>query len=196
LRAAGALIMISICPILGNERSVMSPDRLLLETSKFRVYERQYASGAGTHRKPIVVHPGAICVLPLLDDGRLVLIRNHRVAVDEELIELPAGTLEPGEEPLETARRELREETGYRASSWQFLTTFWMSPGILQERMHLFLATGLVAGAPALDQGERIRTLIVDWEEALRWVRDGEIQDAKTIAGLLFYRAFHEEHTC
>ncbi len=129
-------------------------------------------------------------MLPLLDDGRVVLIRNCRVAVDETLVELPAGTLDPGEEPLETARRELAEETGYRAGAMELLAVFYSSPGILDERMHLFLATGLARGEPDLQGGEQIEPLIVPWREAMEMVRSGAIRDAKTLAGLLYYDVF------
>jgi ADP-ribose pyrophosphatase len=116
-----------------------------------------------------------------------VLIRNYRIAVDEELLELPAGTIDPGEDPLETARRELAEETGYRAENFRRLTEFWVSPGILSERMHLFLATGLQPGAAALEKGEQIQTLVVAWDEALAMIDQQKIRDAKTLAGLLYY---------
>ena len=88
-------------------------------------------------------------ILPLRAPDRVLLIRNHRWAVDETLVELPAGTLEPGEDPLETARRELLEETGYRAQLLRFVHAFWMSPGILQERMHLFAGRAGDAGRGA-----------------------------------------------
>ena len=167
----------------------MRPEpELLLATSRFRVVRHVERLADGTeHVRETVVHPGAVAVLPLLDDGRVCLIRNYRVAVDEELIELPAGTIDAGEDPLETARRELAEETGYRAARFERLHEFWISPGILNERMHLFLATGLTAGAPALQAGERIHTLLVEWDEALAMVADRRIRDAKTLLGLLYY---------
>lgn len=134
-------------------------------------------------------HPGAVTVLPLLEDGRVCLVRNYRVAVDQTLIELPAGVVEPGEDPAETARRELAEETGYRAAVIELLAVFYMSPGILDEKMYLYLATSLRPGATALEPGEDIQPLLTTWEEALEMARDGRIQDAKTLTGLLFYEA-------
>ena len=115
------------------------------------------------------------------------MIRNYRIAVDEELLELPAGTIDPGEDPLQTARRELAEETGFRAENFCRLTEFWVSPGILSERMHLFLATGLQPGNAALEKGEQIQNVIVGWEEALALIDQQKIRDAKTLAGLLYY---------
>ncbi len=167
----------------------MRPEpELLLTTPRFRVVRHIQRLVDGTlHPRETVVHPGAVAVLPLLDDGRICLIRNYRIAVDEELIELPAGTINPGEDPLETARRELAEETGYQAARFERLHEFWISPGILNERMHLMLATGLQAGPAALEQGEQIQTLLVEWEEALAMVADRRIRDAKTLFGLLYY---------
>lgn len=165
----------------------MEHDRLLIETPKFAVYERAYHTPQGMHSKPIVVHPGAVCILAWYDEASIVLIRNVRVAVGQELIELPAGTLEPGEDPRSTAHRELREETGFRARSLAKLHEFWMSPGILNERMHFYVATDLTRCEQSLDAGEQIRPLIVPWNQALRMVDNGEIQDAKTLVGLLLY---------
>ena len=165
-----------------------SVPKTLLETSRFKVVEvARVARDGSTRTRAVVRHPGAVTILPLTDDGRVCLIHNFRVAVGQTLIELPAGTLDPQEEPLAAARRELAEETGYRAGHWQHLRSFFLSPGILDERMHLFLATGLVAGDPAREPGEEIETLLTPWDEALRWIATGDIQDAKTIAGLLLY---------
>jgi ADP-ribose pyrophosphatase len=162
---------------------------VLLEAKVFRVvYREQVTADGRRHPRQIVHHPGAVVLLPLLDDGRVVLIRNCRIAVGEALIELPAGTLDPGEEPLEAARRELAEETGYRARSLKLLTIFYSSPGILDERVHLFLATGLMPGPRDLQGGEEIETLVVAWKEALEMVRSGAIRDAKTLVGLLYYQ--------
>lgn len=169
---------------------VMAADKLLLKTSKFLVYERTVELDAQRSVRPVIDHPGAVCILPLFDDRRVLLIRNYRVAVKQELIELPAGTLEPGEAPLITAQRELQEETGYRAQSLRPLLEFWMSPGILCERLHLFLATGLAPGKQSLDEGEQIRPMIVSWKDAIDMVRRGDIQDAKTLVALMHFDQF------
>ena len=161
----------------------------LLETRRFRVERVRHRHGDGTQRqREVVRHPGAVTILPLVDAGHVCLIRNHRVAVGQTLIELPAGTRDrPGEPSIETARRELLEETGYRAGQLKPLHAFYLSPGILDERMALFLATELVAGPAEREPGEEIENLITPWETALEMVVDGRIQDAKTIAGLLLY---------
>jgi ADP-ribose pyrophosphatase len=137
--------------------------------------------------REFVQHPGAVVLVPVVDNEHVCLIRNFRGAVGQVLIELPAGTLEPDEPPLKTAARELREETGYVAERLQELATFYMSPGILNERMHLVLATGLTPGDPDREDNEEIENLIVSWAEALQMALDGRIHDAKSLVGLLMY---------
>ncbi len=160
---------------------------VLLTAAKFRVMRETITTGAGREKtRDIVRHPGACVILPLLDDGRVCLIRNWRVAVGKTLIELPAGTLEPPEPPQVTAERELIEETGYRAQKIEFLHAFFLSPGILDERMHLYLATGLTAGQPAREEGEEIENLLVPFADAIQMIFRGEIEDAKTMVGLLW----------
>src|SRR5690606_11394583 len=111
-----------------------SPE-ILLKARKFQVERRLQTDASGTHHiREIVVHPGAVTIVPILPDGRVCMIRNFRVAVGETLLELPAGTLEPNEDPAITAVRELTEETGYRAGRVEPLCDFYMSPGILNER--------------------------------------------------------------
>lgn len=169
-----------------NEHDTEKAD-VLLETSRFRVERIGHGSGDQRRVREIVRHPGAVAIVPVVDDDHICLIRNHRVAVGRELIEIPAGTLEPGEEPLETAVRELQEETGYRADDMSALHSFFLSPGILDERMHLFVARKLTAGPPAREPGELIENLVVTNREAIDMVRRGEIEDAKTIVGLAIY---------
>lgn len=164
-----------------------SSEELLLAGSRFRVVRITQPTDRGPRPREIVRHPGAVTILPLLDDGRVCLIRNYRPAVGHTLIELPAGTLEPNESPQETAYRELLEETGYRAASLAPLGEFFLSPGILDERMHLYVATGLTAGAAEREPGEIIENLPVSWDDALAMVEGGEIEDAKTLVALLRY---------
>jgi ADP-ribose pyrophosphatase len=166
------------------------PD-ILFQAKRFRVERVVQVTPDGVeHVREIVRHPGAVVILPLLEDGRIVLIRNFRVAVNETLIELPAGTLDHSEDARLTAMRELAEETGYRAGKMEHLLTFCMSPGILDEQMHLFLATDLTAGEMALEQGEDIQTFLCNWDEATKMVCRGEIRDAKSLVGLLYYQRF------
>src|SRR5258707_649920 len=144
---------------------------ILLEASKFRGVRETIASPGGKIKtREIIRHPGACVIVPLLDDGRVCLIRNWRIAVGQTLIELPAGTLEPPEPPELTAERELIEETGYRAKKIQFLHAFFLSPGILDEKMHLYLASGLTAGETAREEGEEIENWLVPWDEAVAMI--------------------------
>lgn len=157
-----------------------------MTTQRFDVVKvtRQLANGQ-TKSREVVRHPGSVVILPQLDDGRVCLIRNHRVAVGRTLVELPAGTLEPDEAPALCAARELTEETGFQAAQLEHVISFFAAPGILDELMHLYLATDLTAGTPCREDGEEIENLVVSWEDALSLIDDGTIQDAKTILGLL-----------
>jgi ADP-ribose diphosphatase len=161
----------------------------LLDARRFQVVKQTVTRPDGrTASVSYVVHPGSVAILPLVDDTHLCLIRNRRLTVGQTIIEVPAGTREPGEPPLETARRELEEETGYRASKWEELIQFYASPGILSERMHVYVARGLTAGEPRREANEEIENLVVSWDEALAMVDRGEIVDGKTIIALLTYR--------
>lgn len=163
------------------------PERLL-ETAVFYVERIRYSTQAGGERtRSVVRHPGAVAIVPMVDAEHVCLIRNFRPSVNRTLIEIPAGTLEPGESVEQTARRELIEETGYQAERWRPLHAMFLSPGILDERMHLFLAEGLREVGAAREPGEEIENLIVPFNEALQMVYRGEIEDAKTIVGLLLY---------
>jgi ADP-ribose pyrophosphatase len=161
---------------------------LLLEAKRFRVLRmhRQLEGGA-VHDYDVVMHPGSVVVVPMLADNRVCLIRNYRIAIGETLLELPAGTLDRAEDPAATAARELEEETGYRAAKIEKLCEFFVSPGILNERMHLFLATELTPGPTAREAGEEIENEIVAWEDAMRLLDAGQIRDAKSLVGLLYY---------
>ena len=142
-------------------------------------------------RREVVVHPGAVVVLPFLPDGRVMLIKNRRYTVGQILIELPAGTMERNEDPINCAGRELLEETGYVAGRLKPLVHFYASPGILTERLYAYAAYDLERGATALEEGEEIELMPVDWDGVIDLLRHGEIQDAKTIATLLTYDRFY-----
>lgn len=171
--------------VSGADGAVPGP-HVLLAAQRFRV-EAVYRTDAAGHirQREVVRHPGAVTIVPLVDDHHVCLIRNYRVAVARTLIELPAGTLEPPEDPQVTAARELQEETGYCAGQLTPIHAFFLSPGILDERMHLYLATRLTAGEACREAGEEIENLVVPWQQAITWVLTGTIEDAKTIVGLL-----------
>jgi ADP-ribose pyrophosphatase len=163
----------------------LSPS-LLLHTPRFDVIERTVTRDDGRERKlTYVKHRGSVAILPLVDDDHICLIMSRRLTVDEWLIEVPAGTREPDEPPLETARRELIEETGYRAGRLEELTSYYPSPGVLSEMMHIYVAHDLTAGDPAREENEEIENLVVPFDQALAMVESGEIHDGKTIVALL-----------
>jgi ADP-ribose pyrophosphatase len=161
---------------------------VLLQTRLFRVERVAYDDPQGVkHTREIVRHPGAAVILPVLEDGRICLIRNFRVTAGEPLIEVPAGTLDPGETPLACAGRELQEETGYTAGDLRPCGWIFPSPGILDEKMHLFIATRLKTGTPERMAGEQITNLIVSLDDALKMIESGELRDGKSIVLLLRY---------
>ena len=143
------------------------------------------------HRREVCVHPGAVVVLPVLPDGRVQLIRTRRYAVGQVLLELPAGTLEKGENPMNCAGRELQEETGYLAGRLKAIGAFYSSPGILSEKLYAFAAYDLQMTRPALEAGEDIELEPpVTLAEAVAMIGDGRIADGKTVATLMMYERF------
>ena len=160
---------------------------ILLTARKFSVVRKRHLTAQGDEvSREIIVHPGAVTIVPMIDSEHVCLIQNYRIAAEQTLWELPAGTIDPGEDPQETAIRELSEETGYRAGSIEKLHAFFLSPGILDERMHVYLATNLEPGETDLETGEEIVTHTVAWSEALAMADDGRIQDAKTLVSLYY----------
>jgi len=158
---------------------------ILLQARVFKVVERTMTGRSGkTLKRQVVKHPGAVGIVPILDDGRVLLIRQFRITFEREIYEIPAGTLEQGEEPIETAKRELVEETGYFPSEIRRLTAIYTSPGILQEELTIYLATNLREGKSAPEDGEKITLEPKTWEEIEKMIDREEIVDAKTLAGL------------
>jgi ADP-ribose pyrophosphatase len=140
-----------------------------------------------SRRREVVRHPGAVVILPILPDGRIVLIRNYRIAVEERLWELPAGKLERGEDPQHAAARELEEEAGFEAASIRALGSFLTSPGFADERIEAFVAEDLVEVGQRLEPGEDIDVEVKSPDEALAMIDGGKIRDAKTICTLLMW---------
>lgn len=136
--------------------------------------------------REFVLHPGAVMVIPLLDDGRIVLERQFRYPVGKVLIEFPAGKIDPGEDLLECAKREMVEETGYTAREWAYAGKLAHCVGYSDEYIHIYFARGLQAGAAQLDHGELLETITADPQQFLAWCRDGTVQDSKTLIGALW----------
>ena len=144
-------------------------------------------SGFEIHRA-IVQHPGSAVMMAVDTRKRILLVRQYRVPARAYLWELPAGKLDAGETPLQAARRELVEETGYRAKHWKKLVTFYPSPGFVAEKMTIFLATGLTAGEATPMDDERIETRWFAGQEIEQAIRSGKIVDGKTMLGYLIWK--------
>jgi ADP-ribose pyrophosphatase len=140
-----------------------------------------------TIRRDMILHPGAVVILPIVDNDHVCLLRNYRFVIGETLWEVPAGTLEPGEPIEQAAIRELAEETGYVAKSWRYLNDFYASPGVLDEKLHLFVAQDLTPGPPTPEADEQLEPKIVSWADALQMVLDGTIKDAKTATAIVLW---------
>lgn len=136
-------------------------------------------------KREIVQHKGAVCVVPILDDGTILLVRQFRLAAGKVLLEIPAGTREPNEEPDATAARELEEETGYRADVIRPLFSAFLAPGYSTELIHAYVATGLTPTQTHMDADENVELERVAGAEIEQRILRGEIQDAKTIATVL-----------
>ncbi len=152
----------------------------------------EYPSGNRSIRE-VAEHAGGAVIAAVHNDGNIVLIRQHRYPLGDFLWELPAGKLNPGEDPLECARRELAEETGYHASTWRKLTAIYTSPGFCNERLHIFLATGLSARPEgrALEEGEQTMSMHHHpLKEAIEMIEKEEIVDGKSICGILLAERF------
>jgi ADP-ribose diphosphatase len=139
----------------------------------------------GDHEREIVSHPGAVAIVAVDGDGCVALVRQFRAPARKQLLELPAGTREAGEEPLATAKRELREECGLTGGEWRELGGFWTTPGFTREYMHVYLAEGVVGGEAEPEEDEDVE--VVRWRLDELPSRLGELEDGKTLAGLLLY---------
>ena len=166
----------------------------VFEGARFDVHQIELVGHhGGNYRREVVVHPGAVVILPIIDNDTIVLIQNYRFAVDKILWELPAGTLEPSEAPIDTAYRELLEETGYIAAHLHPLLDFYTSPGICNEKMFAFVANDLTQKSQNLDETEEIIVKPMRWDKIFEMIKTNEICDGKTIATLLFYHHFYRK---
>lgn len=171
----------------GDFSETQTASKIVYSGKLLQVHEDEVSLPDGqTARREYIVHPGAALIVPVFEDDSVLLERQYRYAVGEHCYELPAGKLESGEPALETAKRELLEETGYVAGEWSPLFNMLPCVGYSDERIECFLARGLSFKGPSLDDGEFLETLRLPLQEALEWVHSARIRDAKTMLALLW----------
>ncbi len=163
-------------------------EREIFQGRVIRLVERDLLLPNGRRtRFNIVEHPGAVAIVPVHANGDVVLLRQFRPSIGEELYEIPAGTIEKDEAPLATAKREIIEETGFKARQWKKLAEFYTAPGFCTELMHVYVARGLSPASADGDADEVLRPVRMSIDAALDLVRRKKVRDAKSIAGLLIY---------
>jgi ADP-ribose pyrophosphatase len=176
--------------IMVYEEKTMKCDRIYegkiinLRIDTVELPEKKYS------KREIVEHPGGVGIIPITEDNKIVLVKQYRKAINRIVLEVPAGKLEVNEEPRETAIRELKEETGYEAKELKYLTEFYTSPGFSNEKIYLFIASGLIEGEQDLDDGEYCELEKYDIEELLKMVHRGEIIDSKTIISIYLAKEY------
>jgi ADP-ribose pyrophosphatase len=172
-------------------RAKVVSSELLLRGRVWEIRRDQLVEPSGIKVvRDVIVHPGSVVVLPIFRDGRILLIRQYRYAAAQYLWELVAGHKEPNESFVEGAHRELHEEAGYTAKRMKKLLDIYPSPGLLSERMEIFLAEGLTKVKANPEDDEKITNRILTLDEAKRWIRTGKIIDSKAVSGILFYASF------
>lgn len=174
----------------GTSVQVISSETLA--TGRHFIYKRDHVREPGgiEATRDVIEHPGSVVVLPVLDDGRILMIRQFRYAAKQSLWELVAGHREPNETFLQSAPRELEEETGYTAKKFTKLLEFYPSPGLLSEKMVLYLAEDLTKGKSKQEEDEKISSRALAMAELEAWIKSGNIIDGKSIAGILYYSKF------
>jgi len=176
-----------------NKKAKILKSEVIFEGKSFGVRRDELIEPTGVRTiREVVTHPGSVVVLPVLPDGRIVLVRQYRHATGQYLWELVAGRMEKGENPQKGAERELIEETGYRAKKFKVFLDFFPTPGFLQERMYILLAEGLTLGEAQPEEDEKLIAATYTKKQLEEMIRTGKMRDAKSIAGLLFYFRFLE----
>lgn len=174
-----------------NEENTMKTERIFEgKVINLRV-DTVELPGKKYSRREIVEHPGGVCILAITDDNELVFVKQYRKAVEEFILEIPAGRIEDDESPEFAALRELKEETGFSTSKITKVMQFYTSPGFTNEKIQLFMATNLEVGDLDLDENEYIEVVQINIQEAIKMVDEGVITDSKTIIALLYYQKNH-----
>ena len=151
--------------------------------------DKIFAVGEQISHREIIEHNGGVALAAITDEGKMVLVRQFRKAAEKVILEVPAGKIDPGEDPFHSAVRELKEETGYTAEKIEHLTSFYSSVGYSEEIIHLYMATGLTPGETEFDSNEALEILEYDLDSLKKMVLDGKIEDGKTIAAILIAAA-------
>jgi ADP-ribose pyrophosphatase len=172
-----------------NPESIAS--QTIYKGKVFDIRIDEIREGDVEYKREIVVHKGSAVIVPVFDDGTVALARQYRHAAGKYLLEVPAGTLETGEDPLAGATRELEEEIGVTADRIEKLTEFYVSPGFLTEKMHIYIATGLTEVGQKLESDEILTVERHTFPALLEMIRNGEIEDAKTIIGITLACQYH-----
>lgn len=168
-----------------EEKTIKSQDIFSGRIVKLKVDTVILPDGRESTRE-IIEHAGAVAIIALDKEGQIIMVRQYRKPVEQVLLEIPAGTMEEGEEPLLCAQRELREETGYSAGSWQKILSYYSAPGFTDELLHLYLATDLSDGETQPDEDEFVETAVLPLEQAYQLIFDGQIVDGKSIIGIQY----------
>jgi ADP-ribose pyrophosphatase len=176
---------------MGKEIAKVLKSTVVYEGPVFGVRRDEVLEPGGVRAtRDVVTHSGSVVILPVLDDGRVVLIRQYRHAARQYLWELVAGRIDAGETPKRAAARELLEETGYRAKRFSLFLDVFPTPGFVEERMFILLAEGLKAGEAQPEEDEKIEVRAYSVKELKQMIRGGKLRDAKSVAGLLYYATF------
>jgi ADP-ribose pyrophosphatase len=175
----------------GRETAKILSSEMVYQGKVFGVRRDEVVEPDGLRAtREVITHPGSVVVLPVLPDGRIVMVRQYRHATRQYLWELVAGRKEPEETPKQGAARELLEETGYRAKRFKIFLDVFPTPGFLEERMYLLLAEGLTAGEAQPEEDEKIEVRPFKLKELKQIIKSGRLRDAKSIAGILYYLTF------
>jgi len=175
----------------GKERAKVLVSEMIYEGPVFGVRRDEVLEPSGLRaRREVITHPGSVVVLPVLPDGRIVMVRQYRHATKQYLWELVAGRKEPEETPKQGAARELLEETGYHAKRFEVFLEVFPTPGFLEERMYIVLAEGLTPGEARPEEDEKIEVRAYRVKELAEMMKKGQLKDAKSVAGILYYLTF------